>query len=118
MAHFAEIDENNFVLRVIAIDNSELLDDNDIEQEVNGMSFCQSLLGGTWVQTSYNGNMRKNFASAGDTYDSARDAFYAPQPYSSWSLNDNSCLWEAPTPLPDDKGEYIWDEETTSWVQV
>ena len=83
---------------------------------------------GTWVQTSYNTHggvhangetpLRKNYAGIGYTYDSARDAFYAPQPYPSWVLDEDSCLWEAPTAMPDDGQSYTWDEATTSWVVV
>ena len=83
---------------------------------------------GTWVQTSYNTYggvhtnggtpLRKNYAGIGYTYDATRDAFYAPQPYPSWTLNDDSCLWEAPTAMPDDGGSYVWNEETTSWEAV
>ena len=62
--------------------------------------------------------LRKNYAGIGDTYDLGRDAFYAPQPYASWTLNDDTCLWEAPTAYPDDDKHYIWDEDTTSWVEV
>ena len=82
--------------------------------------------GGTWVQTSYNTHgsvhlnnetpLRKNYAGIGDTYDAERDAFYKPQPYASWNLNDDSCIWEAPTAYPDDGKFYLWEEDTTSWV--
>ena len=83
---------------------------------------------GTWVQTSYNTQggvhftgktpLRKNYAGIGDTYDAERDAFYSPQPYASWTLNDDTCLWESPTAYPTDGNAYNWDEETTSWVEV
>jgi hypothetical protein len=83
---------------------------------------------GTWVQTSYNTYggvhangetpLRKNYAGIGMTYDATRDAFYEPQPYPSWVLNETSCLWEAPTAMPDDGQSYTWDEATTSWVVV
>ena len=115
MAHFAQIDANNVVLQVIVVNNSELLDDNNVEQESLGIAFCQGLFGGTWVQTSYNGTIRKNYAGAGYTYDSTRDAFYAPQPYASWTLNETTCLWEPPTAMPDDGQRYTWNEATTSW---
>lgn len=117
MAHFAEIDENNIVQRVIVIHNNELLDSDGVEQESLGATFCSQLFGGTWVQTSYNGNMRKNFASQGYTYDSARNAFIPPKPYASWVLNETTCLWEAPVARPTD-GAYIWDEATSSWNEV
>ena len=117
MAHFAELGLNNTVLRVIVVHNNELLDENGVEQEQKGADFCRDLFGGTWVQTSYNGNMRKNFAGTGFTYDSQRDAFIAPKPFDSWVLDEETCLWEAPVPMPED-GVYVWNEETTSWNAV
>jgi hypothetical protein len=101
MAHFAEIGLDNTVLRVIVVNNNELLDENHTEQESKGADFCRSLFGGTWVQTSYNGTIRKNFAGAGFTYDSARDAFIPPQPNGDWVLNEQTCQWEAPAPVPE-----------------
>ena len=118
MAHFAEIGDNNIVLRVITVNNSELLDGNGIEQESLGAAFCNSLLGGNWKQTSYNANFRKNFAGQGYTYDSQRDAFIAPKPFASWVLDEAICQWVAPIALPDDGKVYMWDEPTTSWVAV
>ena len=118
MAHFAELGMDNIVQRVIVVHNNELLDENNDEQESLGVAFCNGLFGGTWVQTSYNGNIRKNFAGVGFTYDSTRDAFIAPKPYPSWVLNEDTCRWEAPTPMPTDAPEgqqYRWDEDTTSW---
>ena len=83
---------------------------------------------GTWVQTSYNthggqhalGNtpLRKNYAGIGYTYDIKRDAFYTPQPYPSWTLNETSCLWQSPVEYPDDGKDYEWNEDTTSWTEV
>jgi hypothetical protein len=117
MAHFAEIGLNNTVLRVIVVHNNELLDENGVEQESKGIDFCRNLLGGTWVQTSYNNNFRKNFAGAGFTYDSERDAFISPKPYASWILNEDTCRWNAPVEMPED-GVYQWDEDTLSWVEA
>ena len=117
MAHFAEIGLNNIVLRVIVVHNSELLDESGVEQEAKGSDFCRKLLGGTWVQTSYNGNIRKNFAGAGFTYDSGRDAFIPPKPYPSWLLDENTCQWAAPIPMPEND-IYSWDENAQSWVAV
>lgn len=117
MAHFAEIDSNNIVLRVIVVHNNELLD-NGVESEAKGIAFCQSLFGGNWKQTSYNGNMRKNFAGQGYKYDAERDAFIPPQPYNSWVLNESTCMWEPLTAYPNDGKLYTWNEETTSWVEV
>lgn len=118
MAHFAELGMDNIVQRVIVVHNNELLDENGVEQEVLGRNFCQNLLGGTWIQTSYNGNIRKNFAGAGFTYDSTRDAFIPPKPFESWVLNEETCLWDAPVAMPDDGNRYTWNEETTSWDLV
>jgi hypothetical protein len=117
MAHFAEIGLNNTVLRVIVVHNNELLDKNGVEQEQLRADFCRGLFGGTWVQTSYNGNIRRNFAGAGFTYDSERDAFIPPKPYLSWSLNEDTCQWVAPILMPED-GVYSWDEDAQSWVAV
>lgn len=117
MAHFAEINENNIVQRVIVIHNNELLNSDGVEQESLGSTFCNQLFGGTWVQTSYNGTMRKNFAAQGFTYDAARDAFIPPKPFASWVLNETTCLWEAPVARPTD-GLYTWDEATSSWNEV
>ena len=118
MAHFAELDENNTVLQVIVVHNNELLDDEGQENEAKGVEFCSTLFGHTnWVQTSYNHSIRKQFAGTGYTYDSESDIFVAPQPYPSWSLDDNSD-WQAPTPMPEDDNMYSWNEETQSWDLV
>jgi hypothetical protein len=116
MAHFAELDENNVVLRVIVVSNDELLDENGVEQEAKGIAFCESLLGGRWLQTSYNGSFRKNFAGAGHIYYPDIDAFSTPQPLPSWSLNPDTGKWGAPIPYPTDGFNYIWDEDSLSWV--
>ena len=119
MAHFAQLDENNIVLQVIVVHNNELMDENGAESEAKGITFCQTLFPGTnWKQTSYNANMRKNYAGIGYSYDAQRDAFIAPQPSSSWLLNESTCQWEAPIPYPTDGKSYYWDEATTSWVEV
>jgi hypothetical protein len=118
MAHFAELDGENVVLRVIVVHNNELLDESGVEQEATGVAFCQSLFGGNWKQTSYNGNFRKNFASKGFLYSPERDAFVPPQVYPSWVLNEETCLWEPPVVMPDDGKIYAWDESTTSWTEV
>ncbi len=124
MAHFAQLDENNVVTQVIVVHNNELLD-NGVESEAKGISFCQSLFPGTvWKQTSYSASMRKNYAGIGFTYDHSRDAFIAPKPFASWALNEQTCQWEAPVPMPGDVGQgeppkfYVWDEATTNWVQM
>ena len=118
MAHFAELDSNNTVLRVIVVNNNDVLDGNGQESEEVGINFCKGLFGGEWKQTSYNASLRKNYAGIGYTYDSVLDAFIPPQPYPSWVLNQSTCLWEAPVPMPTDGQLYSWDEATTSWVVV
>ena len=108
MSHWAEIDENNIVLRVLVGNNSE---------PDEGEAFMNSL-GGTWVKTSYNGNIRKNFAGIGYTYDTGRDAFIAPKPYESWVLNEETCQWESLVPYPTDGVMYQWNEELADWQAV
>ena len=116
MATFAKIGLNNKVIEVLSVHNNELLDSNGVEQEVNGIDFLTKLTGWSiWVQTSYNNNFRKNHAGIGYTYDENRDAFIAPQPYASWILNEDTCLWEAPVAYPDDGEKYTWNETTTTW---
>ena len=126
MAHFAELDENNIVLRVIVV--------SDVDA-INGEVFCNNLLGGSWKQTSYNTRggvhyapdsqipddgvaLRKNYASKGYVFDEVRDAFMAPQPYPSWTLDEDTWRWEPPTPKPpsDDGGYYEWNEFLRVWV--
>lgn len=117
MAHFAELDANNVVLRVIVVHNNELMD-NGQESEAKGVAFCQSLFGGNWKQTSYNANIRKNYAGQGFTYDAQRDAFIPPKPFSSWVLNEATCQWDSPVPYPTDGKRYVWDEAQQNWVEV
>ena len=118
MAHFAELDENNTVLQVIVVHNNELKGANGVEYENKGIQFCETLFGhANWKQTSYNHNIRKQFAGVGYTYDSDKDVFVAPQPYPSWSLDDNSD-WQPPTPMPEDDNLYSWNEETQNWDLV
>ena len=116
MAHFAEL-INGIVARVIVVSNADTAS-NGVEDETIGAAFCHNLLGGAWVQTSYNGNMRKNYAGIGYTYDTARDAFIAPQPFASWVLVEATCRWEAPVAMPSEGGPWAWDEDTESWVAV
>lgn len=117
MAHFAELDSNNVVLRVIVVANKDTADANGNESESIGVAFCQKLFGGNWKQTSYNGNFRKNYAGIGYTYDGNLDAFVAPQPFPSWVL-DADAKWQAPVPYPTDGKMYAWDENTLSWVET
>jgi hypothetical protein len=108
MAHFAKI-ENNVVAQVIVIDN---------ENETNGQEFINSLgIDGTWIQTSYNGTIRKNFAGIGYTYDENLDAFIPPKPYQSWVLDEETCTWNSPIEKPTDNA-YAWDEQTLSWINI
>lgn len=118
MAHFAELDENNVVTRVIVVANKDTADANGNEVESIGVAFCQRLFGGNWKQTSYHGNIRKNYAGIGYTYDAAIDAFVPPKPYPSWVLNPDTAQWEAPVPMPTDGKMYSWDEATQSWVEM
>jgi hypothetical protein len=119
MAHFAKI-ENGLVVEVNVISNSDLDDDGEFpDSEKSGQDFQESLgLSGTWLQTSYNGNFRKNYAGIGYTYDEDRDAFIPPKPYDSWVLNEETCLWDAPIPYPEDGETYTWDEEQGDWTQI
>ena len=109
MSHFAEIDENNVVTRV-------LVGNNDFPNE--GYDWFVENLGGRWVQTSYNGSIRKNFAGIGSTYDEERDAFIAPKPFDSWVLEEETCEWKAPAPYPEDGLSYEWNEETLTWELI
>jgi len=112
MAHFAEVDTNDVVLRVLVVGN---------DQEHRGQEFLADdlALGGTWVQTSYNGNMRKNYAGVGFTFDRVRDAFIAPKPYPSWVLDEQTCVWDAPTPSPVVEGKmFTWVEADLNWQEV
>ena len=117
MAHFAKIDENNIVRRVVVINNSVLLDSDGNEQESLGANFCSETFGGTWKQTSYNSNIRKNFASPGYSYNSSIDAFVPPKPFDSWVLDTEIAEYVAPVDRPNDGNQYTWNEETTSWDQ-
>ena len=105
MAHFAKINSSNVVTEVIVAEK------DFINSGIVGDEFL-------WVQTSYNGNFRKNYAGVGGTYDKTRDAFIAQKPYASWTLDESSCQWQAPTVYPDDGKKYTWNEETTNWVEV
>ena len=114
MAHYAFLDENNIVTEVIVGRNET--------EVVDGISDWEKAYGEyreqKCVRTSYNGNIRKNFAGVGYTYDEKLDAFIAPQPFPSWVLNEETCRWEAPIARPIDSKIYTWDESTTSWIEV
>ena len=109
MAHFAELDDVNTVLRVIVVAD---------EYEDDGEQWCADLLGGRWKQTSYHGRIRVRYAGVGYTYDETLDAFIGPQPYPSWTLDPDTTDWIAPAPLPDDGRSYRWNEETLAWDLV
>lgn len=124
MAHFAELDENNVVKRVIVVDNKDTSDAHGVEKEHIGAAFCEKLLGGTWKQTSYNGNIRKNYAGVGFAYHADIDAFVPPKPFPSWTLNATTARWDSPVPIPTGTNEdgtpknYVWNEDTLTWNEV
>ena len=110
MAHYAFLDDNNLVTEVIVgIDETELIESKDPE------TWYGEFRGQVCKRTSYNGNIRKNYAGIGFTYDAERDAFIAPKPFASWVLNEETCTWEAPVPKPD--GNYRWNEDSSSWLE-
>ena len=116
MAHFAQIDENNFVINVIVVNDEDTTDEDGNEVEAIGSAFCHDLLGGTWIQTSYNGNIRGNFAGIGSTYDPDNDAFLYPKPADNWVLDENFG-WAPPVPKPD--GElWGWDQGESQWIEL
>ena len=100
MSYFAKVEDG--IVTAVTVAEQDYVDTQD----------------GTWVQTSKTGDIRKNYAGVGYIYDSVRDAFYTPQPYPSWTLNDDTCLWEPPVARPDDDKPYNWDEDTTAWVEI
>jgi hypothetical protein len=119
MAHFAKIGLNNIVTEVLVVANRETMDSSGVEHESIGIEFLKNLTGHeTWIQTSYNGNIRKNYAGIGFTYDSQRDAFIPPQPYPSWTLVEETCQWIAPVAMPTDGKIYQWDEATLTWIEI
>jgi hypothetical protein len=121
MAYFAKLGTGNIVENVISINNSVITDNNGVEQEQLGNDFINKLYNtrDVWKQTSYNNNIRKNFAGIGYQYDQQRDAFIPPKPYNSWILNENTCQWEAPVAEPttqlEDNQYYSWNESIINW---
>jgi hypothetical protein len=117
MAHYAKLDENNIVLEVHVVNNSEMLDHTGQENEEVGKAFLIQWSGGytNWKQTSYNGNFRKNYAGIGYIYDSGRDAFIPPKPYPSWQLNETTCQWHAPVEPPLTEFSLQWNETEQKW---
>jgi len=128
MAHFAELDSNNIVIRVLVVRNIDITDENGQEQEQLGIAFLQRLFGGNWKQTSYNTTynhhpygtaFRGNFAGTGYIYDELNDVFYPPNgPFPSWTLDNITWEWVAPVPYPSDKKLYDWNEETKTWIRI
>ena len=128
MAHFAKINASNIVTDLVVLDDTDTQDESGNEVESVGAKYLADGFGGTWKKTSYNTHagvhqlggtpFRKNYAGIGFTYDASKDAFYTPQPYPSWTLNDATCIWEAPTAYPDDGKFYTWNEGTTSWDEI
>jgi hypothetical protein len=122
MAHFAELNNNNIVLQVIVVNNSDILDENGNESEQVGKDFCHNLLGREWIQTSYNATFRKNYAGIGYTYSEEYDGFIPPKPeeYSSWIVNPETCCWEPPIPYPSEeppsgRPRWKWNESVLNW---
>jgi len=120
MAHFAKLDENNVVIHVSVVDNWNCVDGQGNEVEQIGIDFLTGIHGGhtNWKQTSYNGNIRKNYAGIGHTYRADIDAFVPPKPFNSWVLNNTTAQWDPPIPMPDDGKFYIWNEDTTNWEEI
>ena len=122
MAHFAKIDSSNVVTEVVVVNNAVITNESNQEVEQLGIDFMTQLYGaGTYKQTSYNSNMRKNMAVKGGTYDAGRDAFINPKPFDSWVLDESTCRWKPPVDHPADSEAiggnvlYQWDESSTSW---
>jgi hypothetical protein len=117
MAYFAKLGTGNIVEQVISINNAVITDANGVEQEQLGVDFINKLYNtrDVWKQTSYNNNIRKNYAGIGYQYDQTRDAFIAPKPFNSWILNEDTCRWESSIPYPQDNNRYNWNEQTLSW---
>ena len=114
MAHFAKLDNKNKVISVEVVVNEVITDSDGVEQEQLGIDFLTQIHGGFWMQTSYNGIFRKNYAGTGYQYNSKKDAFIPPKPYPSWILDENTCNWVAPIEMPDDGKIYRWDEGTAN----
>lgn len=121
MAHFAELDSNNIVLRVIVVNDKDTRDQNGVEVEAIGKEFLTTTYGGNWVQTSINDRIRKRFACVGFVYDSIKDVFIPQQPFPSWTLNNVTHEWDPPTPKPEDPKHirtWEWREEQQFWEET
>jgi hypothetical protein len=114
VAHYAFLDSNNIVTEVITgIDETQTIEGLDTE------TWYGNFRGQVCKRTSYNGNIRKNYAGIGFTYDAERDAFISPKPFNSWTLNETTCRWQAPTPMPTTEGKrYYWSEDDLSWREI
>jgi hypothetical protein len=120
MAHFCQLDENNIVLNVVVINDSDCLDSNGIESETVGITFCKSLYGEdtNWVQTSWTKRIRKHYGQLGYTYDQERDAFIPPKYYDSWIFNEETFDWDPPIPYPTDGPKCYWSESRLKWIPL
>ena len=120
MAHFAKLEDNQ-VTDIVVIDNNDIVGADGNESEDVGIVFLKDLFGQdtVWKQTSWSASFRKNYAMIGGTYDADKDAFIAIKPFPSWALNEETCIWEAPVPIPDDHetNPVRWDEENQEWVE-
>lgn len=118
MAHFAQLDHSNVVINVVVICNDEILDEHGVESEQKGIERCDEIFGTglSWKQTSYHGSFRKNYAGMGYRYDEILDAFIAPQPFASWTLDVDTCQWVAPKPIPNDGKPHAWNESLLRWM--
>jgi hypothetical protein len=116
MAHFARLNEDNKVIQIIVISDEDCLDENGNESEEVGKTFCNKLIKGNWIQTSYNANFRKRFAGMGMIYDEEHDVFIGDKPYESWSINNNGD-WEPPVSYPQDGKDYDWNEQNLQWIE-
>lgn len=120
MAHFAKLGPGNIVERVEVVANEVIMDSNQQEQENLGVEFLRNLYNDNqaeWKQTSYNGNFRQHFASPGFHYDAALDKFIPPKTFSTWILNTDTYIWEAPVAKPNDGKKYYWDNNAVAWKE-
>jgi hypothetical protein len=119
MSHFAKLDDNNIVLEVVVVSNETIDNLPFPESEPIGINFLTEWSDGyaNWKQTSYNANFRKHYAGIDYSYDSDLDAFISPKPYPSWTLNTETCTWEASVPYPADGALYSWDELNQQWIK-
>jgi hypothetical protein len=118
MAHFAEIDDDNTVLRVVVVDDDIIRDADGRHNELLGQQHCTRILGGDWIQTSYNATFRIRFAGVGYNYNEELNAFLTPRPFYSWLLNEETYNWEPPVEMPDDGNRYIWNEVIMEWQVI